>query len=75
MSFAAGNKKLQDPGFGAKYYKPTNRLVNRDGSFNVRRNGVSPFVNSYQFLINLKWMPFLGMAFLMYISLLSLIHI
>lgn len=69
MSFAAGNKKLQDPGFGAKYYKPTNRLVNRDGSFNVRRNGVSPFVNSYQFLINLKWMPFLGMAFLMYISL------
>lgn len=68
MAISTANKKLQDPGFGAQYYKPTNRLVNRDGSFNVRRNGVSPFVNAYQFLINLKWMPFLGMVFLMYVT-------
>lgn len=69
MSFEGGDKKLQDPGFGAKYYKPTNRLVNRDGSFNIKRNGVSPFVNSYQFLINLRWMSFLGIVFLLFVGL------
>ena len=69
MAASTSNKKLLDPGFGAKYYKPTNRLVNRDGSFNVSRKGVSPFVNAYQFLINLKWGPFLGLVFLMYVVL------
>ena len=56
MSFAGGDKKIQDPGFGAKYYKPTDRLVNKDGSYNVKRNGGSPFLNSYQYLINLKYL-------------------
>lgn len=66
MSFEGGDKKIQDPGFGAKYYKATERLVNRDGSFNVKRTGASPFVNSYQFMIKLKWIPFLGMVFFVY---------
>lgn len=61
------DKKLQDPGFGAKYFKPSGRMINKDGSFNVRRSGVSPFINSYQFLINLKWIPFLLIIFLVFV--------
>ena len=68
MSFEGGDKKIQDPGFGAKYYKATERLVNKDGSFNVKRTGASPFVNSYQFMIKLNWISFLGMVFLLYIG-------
>ena len=67
MSTITEDKKLQDPGFGAKYFKPSGRMVNKDGSFNVRRSGVSPFINSYQFLINLKWIPFLSIIFLVFL--------
>jgi inward rectifier potassium channel len=60
------DKKLQDPGFGAKYYKPSGRMINKDGSFNVRRSGASPFINAYQFLIDLNWIPFLSIVFLFF---------
>jgi hypothetical protein len=31
--------KFQDPGFGARYFRQTKRMINKNGSFNVKRSG------------------------------------
>ncbi len=60
-------EKMQDPGFGAKYYRPLGRMINKDGSFNVKRTGVSPFINGYQFLIDIKLVYFFGIILFLFV--------
>ncbi len=58
----------KDLGFGTKITSEQSRLVNKDGSFNVRRVGDSNLdsVNWYHRLITMSWLNFLGMVFLLY---------
>lgn len=49
-----------DPGLGEKFSTRTQRLVNRDGSFNVRRLGPRRILGDrYHYLISLSWPWFL----------------
>jgi len=51
--------QFNDLGLGTK----ARRLVNQDGSFNVVRVGQpTSFINIYQWLIKMKWWPFLLLA-------------
>ena len=55
----------QDLGFGRSMSSSASRMLNTDGSFNIRRSGYK--VNSwYQTLIDLNWSKFLGVTFLFY---------
>jgi inward rectifier potassium channel len=57
-----------DPGLGEKYYGRTKRVINKDGSFNVTRMGTDFHPKDiYQFLINLSWTKFFGLAVVAYI--------
>ncbi|GHB77937.1 inward rectifier potassium channel Irk [Persicitalea jodogahamensis] len=58
----------KDLGFGTKITSEQSRLINKDGSFNVRRVGDSSLnsVNWYHRLITFKWTKFLGLVFLFY---------
>ena len=51
-----------DPGLGEKFEKQTKRIINPDGSFNVKRKNtrLNP-KDIYHFLVNLSWTTFLLM--------------
>lgn len=58
----------KDLGFGTKIISERVRLINKDGTFNVRRVGDS-FLNSvnwYHRLVVLSWSKFFGIVFLFY---------
>lgn len=54
------NSQKNDLGFGEKSYNNGSRLINRDGSFNVKSKGISSFNVSdiYHSLITIKWWQF-----------------
>ncbi len=58
----------RDLGFGTKITSERSRLINKDGSFNVRRFGDSYLnsVNWYHRLIMLSWPKFLALVFIFY---------
>ncbi len=49
-----------DPGIGEKFSHRTQRAINHDGSFNVRRRGGPPRHDPYQRLILMPWSRFFG---------------
>jgi inward rectifier potassium channel len=58
----------RDLGFGTKLTDPSTRLLNRDGSFNVKRRGL-PFwrgFDPYSYLIRAPWPRFIGVILLIY---------
>lgn len=60
----------QDPGTGSRYTKGTDRIINKDGSFNVRRTGVITGVKDlYQTLITMSWFRFFLWSFGAYLVL------
>lgn len=53
--------RYSDPGTGTQYSTYSKRIINKNGSFNVRKVGLGPSTrNAYQFLIQIGWWPFLG---------------
>lgn len=57
-------KQAQDPGLGEKYFKHTKRIINKDGSFNIKRTGGGlSSVNAFHYLINISWTKFLLIVF------------
>ncbi len=50
-------EKFEDLGFGTKYTGEGNRLINIDGSFNVRRIGLGRWT-PYQDLVEMSWTRF-----------------
>src|ERR1700733_12879284 len=53
-------KPTFDPGLTQKFEGPLRRAINKDGSFNVRRQGIGWMdVNPYLHLINISWPAFL----------------
>jgi inward rectifier potassium channel len=60
-------KATFDPGLTQKYVGPLTRVINNDGSFNVRRRGVKwQHINIYTHLINMSWPKFLTLVLLAY---------
>ncbi|OHX67524.1 ion channel [Flammeovirga pacifica] len=54
------SKKILDPGVGASYRHRTRRIINPDGSFNVRRVGTLNVIqDAYHWLITIQWIPFI----------------
>jgi inward rectifier potassium channel len=69
MSAAPEPTSQQDPnldlGFGAVVSRETRtRLLNRDGTFNVKREGFSPWarLNFYHYFLTMSWPRFLGLV-------------
>jgi len=57
-------KQAQDPGLGEKYFRHTKRIINKDGSFNVKRTGGGiSSINAFHYLINISWTNFLLIVF------------
>jgi inward rectifier potassium channel len=57
-------KQAQDPGLGEKYFKHTKRIINKDGSFNIKRTGGGlSSINAFHYLINISWTKFLLFVF------------
>lgn len=63
----ANNKKNSDLGFGTKLGKAGDRLVRRDGSYNIRRSGQDA-ANAYQMLIKMSSARFIFFALLFFIG-------
>ena len=55
-----------DPGIGEKFSHRTQRAINHDGSFNVRRRGGPHRFDPYQRLIMMPWWPFIGWVVLFF---------
>jgi len=57
-----------DPGLTQRFAGPLRRVINKDGSFNVRRNGATwRDFHPYLHLINMRWPMFLLTLFLGYL--------
>lgn len=65
----AMNEMDRDLGFGEKVARESRqRLLNRDGSFNVERTGLglASWLNPYHFLLTISWTKFIGLTLLLY---------
>ena len=68
MSSAPLNQQQFDPGITQSYTGDLRRIVNRDGSFNVRRKGWSlKDLHVYQLLLSLSWPAFMGLVLALFI--------
>src|SRR5947207_3712649 len=57
-----------DPGLTNQFGAPLRRIINKDGSFNVHRRGVTwRDVHPYLYLINVSWSRFFGIVFCSYV--------
>ncbi|MGV3632296.1 MAG: ion channel [Bacteroidota bacterium] len=53
-------KTTKDPGLGSKYQEPLKRIMNPDGTYNIRRvGGISKFRDFYKHLLECSWSKFL----------------
>ena len=58
-----------DPGITQRYGGRLERIINRDGSFNVHRRGTRlRDFHFYKFLINLSWPAFIGCVFATFVT-------
>jgi inward rectifier potassium channel len=67
----APRDELKDLGFGTELARGARRrLVNHDGSFNVVREGLSPFssLSLYHWLLTISWPKFLGFVAVAYVA-------
>ena len=63
-------RKNNDPGLGIAYEKNVRRLLNQDGSFNIKRKGgASWYRDTYKFLIDISVFHFMLLSFLAYVTL------
>ncbi len=63
------SRAIEDPGYG-KASSGFQRLVNRDGTFNVRRIGQGFFESrmAFNWLLTITWLQFLFFSFLLYLA-------
>ncbi len=61
-------KKVIDPGFGTVSSESVKRLVNQDGTFNIKHlNHRSDISSAYSYLVNISWTRFFGLVILGYL--------
>ncbi len=68
---AMKSEKDRDMGFGERVASESrDRLLNRDGSFNVERTGLklTSLLNPYHLLLTMSWKMFIGQTLLIYFS-------
>ena len=58
-----------DPGLGEKFSGRTQRAIQPDGSFNVRRRGGPHRHDPYQWLIRMSWWRFIGLVVVFFVVL------
>jgi inward rectifier potassium channel len=71
-SFFSKNIDKSNLGFGSAISENSRqRLINRDGTFNVKRKGLSYFtsLSLYHSLLDMSWLSFFGLTALGYILL------
>ncbi|MGV6861786.1 MAG: ion channel [Putridiphycobacter sp.] len=62
--------RIKDPGFGTGFKYRTKRIVNPDGTFNIVRKGAFiKWKDAYKYLIELSWVKFIAVLFLIYVLL------
>lgn len=69
MKIRQMSEEDRDLGFGSKVARESRlRFLNRDGTFNVQKKGISQFStrNLYHFLLTMSWSEFLGLVLLLY---------
>lgn len=60
--------QTNDPGLGSKFESKVERLLNQDGTYNIKRiGGLTGIKDIYKFLIDLSWLQFVGLAFATFI--------
>lgn len=58
----------QDPGFGQKYAEVSTRVINKDGSFNVKREGIDGGLKGlFQLLVDMSLLKFMLVIVVLYI--------
>ncbi len=58
-----------DPGLTQQYTGALLRAINKDGTFNVKRRGITRFAESvYTQLVSISWPRFLGLSLLLYLA-------
>jgi inward rectifier potassium channel len=63
-----GNE-IKDPGIGTQFNRPTQRLINRDGSYNViKKGGKRGFRDIFKYMLEISWLQFFGILFGGYIA-------
>lgn len=62
-----GNPELQDPGFGTRITHSADRLINKDGSYNIIREGQQVWT-AYQSLVEMSWSSFFLYVVLYYLA-------
>lgn len=62
-----GTNKVKDPGFGESTITSAKRIVNKDGSFNIKHlNGKIGISALYAYLVDISWTHFFCLVFLAY---------
>lgn len=60
-------KRIKDPGFGAASITTAKRIVNKDGTFNIKHlNGKTGISALYAYLVDISWTRFFLLVFLVY---------
>jgi inward rectifier potassium channel len=64
------SKSNPDTGFGVQAAQIGGRFINKDGTFNLRKEGLSLWkrVSLYSQLLNLSWLQFFGIILLFYLA-------
>jgi inward rectifier potassium channel len=63
------NKPSFDPGLTTQFGAPLRRAINRDGSFNVRRQGVSwGAFHPWLAIVNMSWPGFAALVVVLYVA-------
>lgn len=65
------SERDRDLGFGERVSRESReRLLNRDGTFNVERTGLklTSWLNPYHFLLTISWRAFIGLTLLIYFT-------
>ncbi|MFT5822781.1 MAG: inward rectifier potassium channel [Crocinitomix sp.] len=61
--------EIQDPGIGTQFNRPTKRVINQDGSYNVvKKGGKRGFRDIFKFMIEISWVQFFAILFAGYIG-------
>lgn len=69
MTRIRNKNEIEDTGLSSKFQTRTQRIIRRDGSFNVRKTGIPRLesFNLYHYLINISWSRFFLLALLFYV--------
>ncbi len=63
-----GNE-IQDPGIGTQFNARTQRIINKDGSYNIiKHSGSKGIRDIFKYMLEISWLKFFGLLFLGYIA-------